>query len=570
MNEITIAGSGWSYVKECLRAYWGETAFLGIFMILMIYFLYKKRKEHDVFVYYVFFLIFTVYNPLAVRIVIGKMGYESIYYRFFWLVPVNIILAYAAVRIVSKTKELVRQMGIVLLLILFILITGAPLMQIRDLKLPDNLYKVEDDVLAVCELIHDDTEKENPRVATDMEMLLVMRQYDPSIQLTLSRDKVLYINGNTSFNIDTDAKSYKMQKAIVDVLYNGNYSNPGLFKQALYETDTEYLVFKENPDTAVFVENQGCTGVASAGRYLIYRVPEDRNADIRGQLAELFGDGVLVDMNEETIEIPGLTQEYRFVLINDSNVIIPNDEILPEEEEIVEERRKVLFVNQNGVSSEEIFAQVMEQVKQMDIDGLLLGGDIIDYMSTSNIDFLTTELSGLQVPYMYVRANHDYGREYTAFDETIIRQKEELLGWNQPVYVMDFPEFVIMGINFNTSQLTEEALAQIRNVWAMNKPVIVLTHVPYEPEDDEALGELSKQTWENRKLMWGKTSYYKPKDSTQEFVNMLYADSSPVQAVLAGHLHFEYTGMLNEKVTQYILPPAYEGKISVITVKGTE
>ncbi|MCR4923498.1 MAG: hypothetical protein K5931_05760, partial [Lachnospiraceae bacterium] len=58
-----------------------------------------------------------------------------------------------------------------------------------------------------------------------------------------------------------------------------------------------------------------------------------------------------------------------------------------------------------------------------------------------------------------------------------------------------------------------------------------------------------------------------PSDSTEEFLNLIFREDSPVILVLAGHIHLYHKCMLNDKICQIVTGPAYAGEAVRITLK---
>ena len=58
-------------------------------------------------------------------------------------------------------------------------------------KLPDNQYKMPDDLLAVCTVLHEEAGEGTVRVVFEPDFNLIVRQYDASFELVLDRDMVL-------------------------------------------------------------------------------------------------------------------------------------------------------------------------------------------------------------------------------------------------------------------------------------------------------------------------------------------------------------------------------------------
>ena len=275
----------------------------------------------------------------------------------------------------------------------------------------------------------------------------------------------------------------------------------------------------------------------------------------------------ITDIEERTIVLPGLKNTYRFMFVSDLHLLTINDEV--SDASLEEIRGRYELSSANGHSAADTLPAIIKKANELKPDAVLFGGDMLDFLSEENAKILSENLDKLEVPYMYVTADHDiccWWTDYTSEEEASLR---ELLPAS-PVQVMDYDEFVILGISDNTSQLTPEALSQIKDVFATGKPVIVMQHVPVDSdtEDSETLRILSKQNWGDRVLLWGEGDYYDPDEPTKEYLELLLGPSSNVAAVLAGHLHFRYEGKITDTATQYIFNPAYSGEIAVFTVTG--
>ena len=104
-----------------------------------------------------------------------------------------------------------------------------------------------------------------------------------------------------------------------------------------------------------------------------------------------------------------------------------------------------------------------------------------------------------------------------------------------------------------------------KNVAALNKPVVLVTHVPLEPEDGSGL--LLKRCREVYGDSYDKTSGLfigengcKPNRTTREFLHLILADDSPVVLVISGHIHFYHKENLNENTVEIVSGPAFAGE----------
>ena len=138
----------------------------------------------------------------------------------------------------------------------------------------------------------------------------------------------------------------------------------------------------------------------------------------------------------------------------------------------------------------------------------------------------------------------------------------------QDMFVMEYPEFYVLGWNNSTSQLTNDGLDVALRIWNSGKPIILATHVPINSLVDNSLAEAAANVDpEDRKKLWGDECLYQPDDTTGAFLGMIYDTNSPVKAVLSGHLHFRHVVQLTEQTVEYVFAPAFEGNVAKIVIK---
>lgn len=275
--------------------------------------------------------------------------------------------------------------------------------------------------------------------------------------------------------------------------------------------------------------------------------------------------------DEKEIEIPGLQKEYTIAVVNDQHIIVEDGDYAKEKEEEVDSRYG-LFCNEEGVHSSDAWQGIVEDVNNLQPDGVVLDGDMIDFFSQANLDCLMGGLKEIEAPAMYLRADHDLASWYSDNLTSKEINKKEKAAWEMDsVMVQDYDEFLVVGINNNTNQISKKGLKKIKEVWQQGKPVILVMHVPLQSQLSDDLDKASKEAWQDRALIWGnKDCYYEPNERTQEFLDMVFAEGSPVVAVIGAHLHFAHEDQLNDKIVQYVFDASYKGTVGVITVKPAE
>jgi len=276
-----------------------------------------------------------------------------------------------------------------------------------------------------------------------------------------------------------------------------------------------------------------------------------------------------MNLEEIEIKIAGLTEEYNFIYISDMHVIVENEEIAPENLQLIQQRRD----NTRAVLGEdasEKWSEIAETLDRCNVDAILLGGDMLDYASTTNIECLKRGLDNIETPVMYVRADHDYApfwctgleREYTD------ALHKEIDGYHE-VMLFEFPQLCVIGINNSTANISENAVKELKRIISIGKPIILLTHVPLQSKIDASLSEQSIAGWGSA-LVWGEGGNYVPDENTQELLDLVYSEDSLIQEVVCGHLHFSWDGYLTENTHQHVFSPACNGFIGTIRVMGEE
>ena len=273
-----------------------------------------------------------------------------------------------------------------------------------------------------------------------------------------------------------------------------------------------------------------------------------------------------ISTEEIKIDITGLEKEYTFLWLSDLHIITENDEIAAEDLETVAGRRES-FKNAVGMCSDEFWLQLSEALDVWGADALFFGGDMIDHAANANIACLKEGLDKLETPYLYVRADHDYAPYYCAVkDETAVAKLHSEIDGYKEISLIELEDLCLVGINNSTKPVSAAALQEMKDICSKGKSIILITHVPLNSLCDTSLEEESKAVWDGRALIWGTNCTYVPDGTTQEFMDLIYAEDSPVKEVLAGHLHFTWDGQLTENTGEHIFSPAHLGNVGVVRV----
>lgn len=290
------------------------------------------------------------------------------------------------------------------------------------------------------------------------------------------------------------------------------------------------------------------------------------------------------------VDLDSVEEPYHFVVLADLHIGCQSEDVT--EKETVDQRIQS-FSSWREKTPEENWKVMVDALNETGADGVLLAGDMVDFASPATLASLKNGTDALRIPFMYIRADHDV-ENY--FCDTAVREETDAIhasivpnaslftfpeedgeqgrymkgqmeeNGNAGVFSWEYDEFIIAGMNFTTSQISSEALEEFQKICDKGKPVILMTHVPFNSLVDDSLNRQSRKIWGDRNLTWGRDSYYFPDDNTGQFLQLVYGENSPVKEVIAGHLHFKWNGFLTENVYQHVLSPAFEGYYSALTV----
>ena len=285
------------------------------------------------------------------------------------------------------------------------------------------------------------------------------------------------------------------------------------------------------------------------------------------------------DLQTEEVEItlPGVTGEYSILWVSDMHICcFPEDgDVLPEHSEQAGERAELLR-NADGVPSARRWEQISAGIDAFGADYVVFGADMIDYASEANLDALSAGLAGVNTPWMYIRADHDYGRWYVDMGIRKMRSLHREIAPQEKMWVQRFDGFTLVGLDNTTSAVTQETLDAFREICAEGVPVLLCTHVPFDQPEEadrsapDSLAALSRECWGDRVLCWGKEDYYDTEKSSvmEQMADLIYEEDSPVRAVFAGHLHASWEGSLTPACMEHVFSAAFEDHIGLITVRG--
>lgn len=279
-------------------------------------------------------------------------------------------------------------------------------------------------------------------------------------------------------------------------------------------------------------------------------------------------------LEEIYVPLEGLSKEYKIAWVSDLHMITDHKPGGVSEGSLIKinGRYETLAITEDGVHAEELWPDIVKCLNVGNYDAVIFGGDMMDYCSVSNMETLKKgydELRYDKEQILYIRADHDYGAWYVGDNFTqqdIYELHQELDGDDFEKKYLDMEEFILIGINNSTKNITDENFSIVEKQYEKaikeNKPIIAVTHVPYGSNVDSSLKALSMKV-RNKPYYWVGPDY-QPNDTMWNYLSYIFKEDTPVKQVLAGHLHAPWDGMITDQLREHIFSPAFSGTIGVI------
>lgn len=237
------------------KAYNGTSWHMALFALSLVYLfaVEHNKAKRTLLVYASVCLAALFFFPLFAAVVIRIMDEET-YYRVIWLLPVNVVTAYAAVKLMMSRKESWLKAGIAALAALLIIKGGSYTYAHPTFAKAENWYNLPQMVVKIGEVI--EPEEGWVMAAVEPELLPYMRQYSSNIHMPYGREMLVDRWG------------------LYHSLYNemtAEIIRPGDLYEQAEQNFCDYIVLRQNHLIDGTLEEYGAEKVASVYGYDIYQ-----------------------------------------------------------------------------------------------------------------------------------------------------------------------------------------------------------------------------------------------------------------------------------------------------------
>ena len=246
-----------------MKLYGGNGAILLLFLASAIYLtVTEKSVKKKIMLGILPLLIFAGFLLPITKIVYVAVfddGSDT-YYRLLWLVPMYVVIGYAACKLLfSLKKSMYQRIGLAVVAAV-IAITGSLVYASQHMSLAENLYHIPQSVIDICDVVAPADDEPRVRVAFPGSLVHFVRQYDTDILMPYGREMVV--------------TQWDYYNPVYEVMEKPEVIDAEALLQATRDTKCSYIVLHEERKIDGNLEELGLELVAQLHGYNVYADPE--------------------------------------------------------------------------------------------------------------------------------------------------------------------------------------------------------------------------------------------------------------------------------------------------------
>lgn len=155
----------------------GKIIWIFVASIFLIFLWRGKEEPHSRFAWFLAMLMLLVLNPFLVPAINSLTNGD--YWRVLWVLAMPVVIAFAFVKVVWFLPKTAGKVIGAALLTVSLVFVGTYQYNAANFVKPENLYKIPQDVVEICDLINGEVEE--PKLISDDDVNYWVRQYDATI-----------------------------------------------------------------------------------------------------------------------------------------------------------------------------------------------------------------------------------------------------------------------------------------------------------------------------------------------------------------------------------------------------
>lgn len=274
-----------------------------------------------------------------------------------------------------------------------------------------------------------------------------------------------------------------------------------------------------------------------------------------------------LDAEELTLNIGGVDKEFSFIHWTDAHLC----ECDQRDEKLVKklaQRAKVFGGNPTGVAR-----GMVRQFNALKPDLVAMTGDLLDVPTKKNIETGAEILKSINSPSFFAMGNHEWCPPAVPPDRDYWRPRlrpitEQTLDW----HVQQFNGVNLLFVDDSNYQITAEQLRKTQKLLEDGRSCILFLHIPVAID---SLVPSTVKKWRtpillgaegistNQRKRWGMGDRIEP--STAAFCKLVKTHPQ-VQAIFAGHIHFDRQDEYRQGCSQYVTAPGCQKRYRRVRV----
>ena len=321
--------------------------------------------------------------------ILTKLFDSASYYRFLWVIPYGMVVAYALIHCVlsivnGKNTRQAKLLSILLigLIVSVLYVTqGNYIVRLKS-DFPQNKYLVSDDILEMKAVLNQERAtgncEEEPIIACPRNVMMEYQTVDAGCIISTSR--VIYLNIR-EYGVDVSELSQVFKDGYLLSTICEDNAQPDVLeaKAAIVRQQIDYMVVNANAGMEEYMESLDFTLAGVTQSYLVYRYnfPWWRKAESQDEI-ESIKEAISISEDDIIVDI-GLEKTYKLIAVNDVHIEAMDDTVNEPYKQTVYDRFYGMFINPFGIRSMDMCNGISSILDSYDANGIVFIGDMIDY-----------------------------------------------------------------------------------------------------------------------------------------------------------------------------------------------
>ena len=181
------------------------------------------------------------------------------YYRILWLVPMYIVIGYAACKVIMLLKNPIHRVLALCGVLVLTVLCGSLVYLNQYVSVAENPYHIPQSVIDVCDVIAPADGQPRVRAAFPSELVHFVRQYDTDILMPYGREMI--------------ATQWDYYNVVYEVMEKPEVIDAEALLEATRLTGCSYIVLSENRKIDKNLVSLGLSLVDTVSGYKIYADP---------------------------------------------------------------------------------------------------------------------------------------------------------------------------------------------------------------------------------------------------------------------------------------------------------